>query len=407
MNRMIHAGLLAALFALGAACDDSDSNQTPTPDATATPSAPATATPTPTRTPKVDPTQRPTPVIVAGRKHVYDRGDTVTVERGTLFLDPATGGGVVWEGASESPSGMYVYWQDGEDAHLVNTLTDAEFVYADASIRGFGLDDTQIALWREETLTIHKTGEQAAIATFALEPATQHVEVAWSDQGYVAIGMTATDGSSLGIRVWRDGELTEYVGPTARLSWAPDGRFLAALSGAAGTQLAIIDNENGTVTLAGGPGSNPRWSENSEYVAYQEQDQPYRVFVFDRLGTEKLRATGICSVLGSPWVGNELDVPFAELRLAVDGSTRPHPYPTPNPDSLRSGFTMQGVEMTRGDTVLAELKIRADVLVSWPTNRDQIMSLTADGRGVFELGRGGRGFCEGVGEFSVETPPFE
>lgn len=401
------SGLVLAVF-LFAACDGDDSPRgTPTPAESTTATEAATAAPTATRTPKVEPTQRPTPEVVAGRKHVYNRGDTVRVERGILFLDPVTGGGVVWEGVGVSRSGTYVWWMDDQGrGHVKNTLTDAETVVGEPGgqlgFDGFSPDDASFAVQTGTEVVVYRTSDGVEERRLELEPGTVGTNVGWSAQNALAVGMWDRDGESLGVAVHMNGEVQRFAAGATFLEWSPGGRWLAA---AQGDELVLIDTATGRSVPAQGWGSNPRWSANGQWVAVQADDFS-TVRVFDQQGLEVLRVSGMCAVLGTPWEGNELHSEFNDLLVAIDGSTRPaEPYA---PGPVTSGWADGGgVEMKSSGTVVAELKIAFHVLRSWPYGRDGIRSMTDDGRGVFVLGVGGRGFCEGVGDFSVELPPFD
>ncbi len=418
-NVDLHMGyrilVLAAMVALATACSD-DEPAPVTPTATAAPTDTPTITPTATATPKLEPTQRPTPVITPGRKHVYDRGETVTVERGILFLDPATGGGVVWEGAGVSPSGMYVFWQDAAGtAHLVHSATEEELVIGERgefpSIIGFSPDDSQFAAWTEDAVTVYETSDGSEVVRFQLEPGTGGVGVRWSDHGWIAVNMTGVDRSALGVRAWREGQ--QYFISTGGsegvwMEWSPDGEWLAISKTTEEGSLVLHNLRNGEVITTSGHGANPRWSPSGDFIALQgplADVGPWPLRVFRNDGTEILRVYGICASLGSRWQGDELLALWTGTLVAMDGTVIEDPDFEFELTGRYSTFTETGgVELIEDGKVLAELEV--DVPISWPSSIDDVHSLTSDGRGLFQAGVGGKGLCGHEGEFGVELPPF-
>lgn len=356
------------------------------------------------------------PTGTAGLKHVYARGETVTVERGTLFLDPATGGGVAWEGASASPSGMYVFWQDSQgQAHLVHSVTGDELVVGQPgdfpSIVAFSPEDTQFAAWTDDAVTIHATSDGSEAVRFKLEPGTGFVGVRWSRQGWIAVSMTGSDRSSLGVWAWRDGQ-RQFIPVAGQegvwTEWSPNGEWLAISKTAEHATLTLHNLRTGEVIETAGSGGNPRWSESGQYLALQSPlaevgDWPLRVFHVD--GTEVLRVYGICASIGTPWEGDALFAPWTGTTVALDGEVTEDPYFEFAPPDRHSTFTPTGVAFIEDGQTLAELNVPAGA--SFRSSSDDIHSLTSDGRAMFDIGVGGKGFCGHEGEFAVELPPFQ
>lgn len=74
-----------------------------------------------------------------------------------------------------------------------------------------------------------------------------------------------------------------------------------------------------------------------------------------------------------------------------------------------STFLPHGVALLdrAGGEVIAELSLPDGVLVSWFSSSEGVHAVSADGRGMFQLGAGGKGWCENVGAFKVELAPFD
>lgn len=405
------AALLVGVLLLSACSGDDSPADTPTPDTAATPS------PTATLTERDEPTAEPTPDIVAGRKHVYARGETVHVARGMLFLDAATGGGVVWEGASASPSGMYVFWQDPQgQAHVVHTVTEAELVIGRPgefpSVVGFSPDDGQFAAWTEDAVTIYATRDGSEVVRFQLEPGTGGVGVRWSEQGWIAVIMTGVDRAALGVRAWRDGQ-QHFISPGGNggvwVEWSPDGEWLAVSKTAEAESLVLHNLRTGDRIATGGHGTNPRWSASGKFLALQAPlaelgAWPLRVFRLD--GAEILRVYGICASLGSRWQGDALFAPWTGTLVALDGTVTEDPDFEFGPAGRYSTFTAAGgVELIEDGQVLAELHVPSGA--TWLSSSEDIHTVTTDGRGMFVLPGAGKGFCGHEGKFGVELPPFD
>jgi hypothetical protein len=171
--------------------------------------------------------------------------------------------------------------------------------------------------------------------------------------------------------------------------------------------MAIIDFESDAITRVEKPLYNPRWSASGDFVSGQLLSGEVLVYRAD--GSVHMRLNGVCAFLGSPWIGEEIVTwGFGEdARVAMDGTVRPY-APAANPGPV-STFLPRGVALLDhfGGQVIAEVALPEGVGVSWYSSSEGIHSVTADGRGMFQLGVGGKGFCENVGAFEVELAPFD
>ncbi len=129
--------------------------------------------------------------------------------------------------------------------------------------------------------------------------------------------------------------------------------------------MAIIDFESGAVTRVEKPLYNPRWSASGDFVSGQLLSGEVLVYRAD--GAVHMRLNGVCALLGSPWVGEEIVTwGFGEdVRVAMDGTVTPYaPAASPGPVST---FLPRGVAMLDrpGGQVMAELALPEGVGVSW------------------------------------------
>ena len=356
----------------------------------------------------------PEPVADGPVHKTYPRGATVDIDRGVLFLDARTGGGEAWEEVRPSPSGMFIAWNGADGKHppvLIETDTYREIELdtggQSGTVLDYSPDDSEVSVRVGDEVLIVSTSTGEVRLTFQLPPGTNFVRASWGPGDRVAITRAAQDGTSLGVAAWADGVLRDFPGvPANWAQWSPDGTRIAASGIHEGGWMAIIDFESGAVTRVEKPLYNPRWSASGDFVSGQLLSGEVLVYRGD--GSVHMRLNGVCALLGSPWVGEEIVTwGFGEdVRVAMDGTVTPY-APAASP-GLVSTFLPRGVAMLDrpGGQVMAELALPEGVGVSWFSSSEGVHSVTGDGRGMFQLGVGGKGFCENVGAFSVEMAPF-
>jgi hypothetical protein len=350
---------------------------------------------------------------------------------GVLLLDPATGGGELWdfsEGGGFVPSGArsyrYVQYGTGDVAALLDTQT------------GLELD----AMYEDEQLWLAKVGPGGDLAVgqagdrvglFSLPrlqliallesppPASKrsYVEsVEWSDDER-SVAAIRGSGSTRLIDVVVDG-VALHLGeaPGGALQWSWDGTRVA-VTGEGGTM--IYDAAEGDAIRIDADGWNPRWSPDDRYlaIAHPGNLDAVRVFASDD-GAEVLRVTGapVCVADywypdgtiagGGPWLASTT-VPGGEVALRKDGD-----FPG-TPEQTAFGerhliYDSDALRLVDGDGgVLAELRLPGGMLTSSPIGDEGAYPIAADGRGVVFVNRGGRGFCDGGWpEPAVYLPPF-
>jgi len=344
----------------------------------------------------------------------YPRGATVDIDRGVLFLDARTGGGEAWEEVRPSPSGMLIAW-NGDDGRqpplLFETDTYRKIAIdtggAPGAVLDYSPDDSEASVRVGEEMLIVSTGTGTARLRFRLPPGTNYARATWGPGDRVAIARATQSGTSLGVAASANGVLKDFPGvPANWAQWSPDGTRVAASGIHEGGWMAIIDFESGAITRVERPLYNPRWSASGEFVSGQLLSGEVLVYRVD--GSIHMRLNGVCAMLGSPWIGDEIVTwGFGEdVRVAMDGGVRPY-APAANPGPV-STFLPGGVALldrSGGETV-AEVALPEGVGVSWYSSSEGVHSVTADGRGMFQLGVGGKGWCENVGAFKVELAPF-
>lgn len=399
MKEIATAGLVATVVLAG--CAGGERGPVPTP--TETPVlATATVQPTPSRADDG-------PV-----RKTYPRGATVDIARGVLFLDGRTGGGEAWEDVRPSPSGMLVAW-NGADGKQPPVLFATD-TYRKTALKTGGVfgtvldykpDDSEVSVRADDELLIVSTSTGEVRLKFELPSTASFVRASWGPGERVAITRAEKSGASLGVAAWGDGVMKDLPGVPANWAhWSPDGTRIAASGIHEGGWMAIIDFESGVTVRVEEPLFNPRWSASGDFVSGQILSGEVLVYRAD--GSVHMRLNGVCAVLGSPWVGEEIVTwGFGEdVRVAMDGSVRPY-APAANPGAV-STFLPRGVALLDhfGGEVIAEVALAEGVEVSWYSSSEGVHSVTGDGRGMFQLGSGGQGFCENVGTFEVELAPF-
>ena len=392
-------GFVAAALLLPG-CDRGEPKQADTPGAeTATATAEVTAVPSP-------PPQADGPL-----RKTYKRGESVDVERGTLFLDPRTGGGEAWADVGASPTGMFVAWNgaDGKQPPVLFRTDANEKVELDTggqpgTVLSYSPGEAEVSVRTASELLIISTQTGAVRLRFALPSAAEYAHAHWGPGGQVAVTMSERDGTSLGIAAWAEGELKAFAeAPDNWVAWSPDGATMLASQAKEREQAfsALIDFASGGVTRLAYELHNPRWSESGRY--FEGQLPSGEVIVFRADGTPHMKLNGVCAVFGTPWVGDEISTwGFGEdVLIAMDGSTRHYePAFLSEPSAeLRPDGSVALVERFRGTTVLAELRGGPNVGFTFRLGYE---SVTPDGRGVLVINGKATGACEHVGLFAVE-----
>lgn len=342
----------------------------------------------------------------------YARGHTVDIPRGTLFLDPKTGGGEAWADAGVSPHGTFAKWSGPDGAEppvLFDTITRRRIALDTGGRPGttldFNRDETEASVRVGDELRIVSTGDGKARVILPIPPGAAYVRAYWGSDGAVAMAATGPQGqTSLGVTVWWRGSLNTFanVPPPNWIAWSPDGtRLLVSAIGDNGWT-AILDVESGHVTRVDEALYNPRWSASGTY--WEGQLFSGELLVFRADGMPHMRMNGVCALLGSPWIGDEIAAWGwgEDVSVAMDGSTRPYtPAAFAGPfANLAGDGRVELLEHWPDGTVLAELRPAAGA--TFITTGEGIMSITPDGRAMFNLGGAGKGWCENVGLFSVE-----
>jgi len=340
----------------------------------------------------------------------YPRGATVDIDRGVLLLDarPAVarhgGGPAVALGDVHRVNGA-----TGSIPGVIETDTYREIELDTGGQLGTVLDsadDSEVSVRVGDELLIVSTSTGEVRLTFQLPPGTNFVRAHWGPDGRVAITRRAQDGASLGVAAWADGVVKDFPGVPANWAhWSPDGTRIAASGIHEGGWMAIIDFESGAVTRVEKPLYNPRWSASGDFVSGQLLSGEVLVYRAD--GAVHMRLNGVCALLGSPWVGEEIVTwGFGEdVRVAMDGTVTPYaPAASPGPVST---FLPRGVAMLDrpGGQVMAELALPEGVGVSWFSSSEGVHSVTARARDV-PARRRWQGFCEKRGGFQCGMAPF-
>lgn len=404
MKWLLLCGFTLAIFAAG--CSDGDAPSTPGFAGTnAAPTYTATAAPT-----VIPATGEPV-------RKTYARGETVDIEQGVLYLDPATGGGEAWAAVRPSPSGRFIAWNGGDGKQppvLYETAShrrielDTDGAYG--TVFDYSPDDSEASVFIGDELRIVSTADGSVRVALPIPAEATFVRAFWGPGGAVAV--TAADGrtqASLGVVLWWHETIIQYRDlPGANwLAWSPDGsRFVTSSIGEEGWT-AIVDTGTGEVTRIDQALYNPRWSESGEY--WDGQLLSGEVLIFRADGTPQMRMNGVCALLGSPWIGDEIATwSFGEgVAVAMDGAVRP--FARVPLDGPVSGWVTGGVALwdRPNGAVIAELKLPDSVSSSWFSSSQGVRNITTDGRGMIALGVGGKGFCENVGAFKVELAPFD
>ncbi len=399
--------LVFALAALGGACSDRKQilpTETVQPNSTnAAPTYTVTATPT-VLAPKRDPVIK-----------TFARGGIVDVPRGTLFLDPKTGGGEAWINVRVSPSGMFGPWNggDGKQPPVLYETATRRRIELDTGGRfgnvvDYAPDDSEVSIRVGDEMRIASTTDGRVRVILPVAPGATFARAFWGLDGAVAVAAAGPQGrDSLGVSVWWRGQLRGFAGLPANnwLDWSPDGtRFVVSAIGDSGGA-AIVDVETGNVTRIDQPLYNPRWSASGSYFAGQVLSGELLIFGAD--GKIHMRMNGVCAFVGSPWMGDEIATfGFGEdVAVAMDGTVRTYARPANTARITTFGPNNGVVLLDRiGGEALAELRVAESILISGYLNEPWV---TSDGRGKLQLGVGGKGACENVGAFKVELAPFD
>lgn len=356
-------------------------------------------------------------------RHVLarDEGGGMNPDYGVLFLDPATGGGELWElpGRPDrvSPSGRYIAWvaEGASELHILDTRTGTEVVLPGVlDVPSFSPDEQRFV-----GLSVHGSAAIYATATGDLilqmappgNPAPGWVVAEWSPDGRGVVGATK-DHSFV---VWA-GNVGDVPFPLIGMQWshASDRVVLAG-----DDQTIVFDPSTGARLDLGVPGgSNPRWSADDRWIAL---DRGIRrtgsgLFVFNAdTGEEVLRVSGQNVCVGDYWddTGAQVfgqfeppmavQVPSGELVPSTEW-----PRFGPREFSLDWGDDNQpGPTLLKDGQVVARVNVHAD---SVPFSSDDFAVFTTDSRAVWYIGVYGTDLC---GEdprfrepFEVLLPPF-
>ena len=374
-----------------------------------------------TAAPTVEPTEAPETTAVlpdAPVRKTYARGETVDIPRGILFLNPKTGGGEAWADVRSSPSGMYVAWNgaDGKQQPVLFETDTYRQIPLDTggafgTVLDFAPDDSEVSVKVGDEFLIASTETGAVRLRFQLDPTAIYARASWGPNGAVAVTTAGRDNRSLGIQAWSNGALKTFPGtPFNWAQWSPDGTTILSSQidhGVLPGFTALIDFAAGRVARLEHALYNPRWSESGAY--FEGQLFSGELLIFRADGTPQMRMNGVCALLGTPWIGDEIATwGFGQdVRVAMDGSVTPytpaaHSGPSAN---LAGDGRVELLERWPNGRVLAELRPKSGA--SFFSSSEGVVSVTTDGRGMYSLGSGGKGFCENVGNFKVKLAPFE
>lgn len=345
----------------------------------------------------------------------YSRGETVEIPRGTLFLDPKTGGGEAWADVRVSPQGTFAMWSgpDGNEPPVLYDTPTRRRIALDTggqpgTVLDFNADESEASVRVGDELRVVSTTDGTVRLTFPIPAGATYVRAYWGANGAVAMAATGPQGlTSLGITVWWRGAMKRVVNvpPPGWIAWSPDGARFLTSSIADGGWTAIVNLDSGNVIRVEQPLYNVRWSASGEY--WEGQLFSGEVLIFRADGTPHTRMNGVCALLGTPWIGDEIATWGwgQDVKVAMDGSTTPYtPAGFSGPiANLAGDGRVQLLDQWPDGAVLAELRPTAGATFI-PTS-EGISSLTRDGRAFFNLGGGGKGLCENVGMFSVELLP--
>ncbi len=406
MKWVIIPVLLAS--ALAAACSSGGGRSAPSPDAT----SPATnAAPTYTAT------ARPTtiPATADPVRKTYPRGGAVDIERGMLFLDPATGGGEAWADVSASPSGRFVAWNGGDGKQppvlyetashrRIQLQTGGDF----GTVVGYSPDESEVSVRVGDEILIASTETGVVRVKLPVAADAAFARAYWGPGGSIAVPATGARGQeSFGMAVWWHDTLKQYpeIPPVNWAGWSPDSNQLVGSSGGDFGWTVLIDLRTDELFRIDQSLYNPRWSESGEY--WEGQLLSGEVLIFRADGKPHMRMNGVCAIFGTPWIGDEIATwGFGQdVAVAMDGTVRPY-FPAPpsgNQLELRRDGSAALVDPATG-AVLADLRPAAGVMWAGTLGTPWV---TPDGRGKLQLGAAGKGACENVGNFKVELAPFD
>ncbi len=404
-----------------------DDEQTAAP-ATETPVATTSPVPTPSASATATASARPAAAVPT--RQVVPRGGSAGDSADVLFLDPATGGGEVWDLPGDafpidfSPRGRYVVWSARDAAtgrsgslHLLDThtgtsnnLVDAAFGYA-----AFSPDETRFVLGSENGAWLYDSASLQPLLTLTDAPT---IDAEWSPTG-THVFVTGNEASVL-----FDGQVVARSDvPATGAEWSPDGSMLA-IGGADRTR--IVDVATGAWRDLPASSTNPRWSFDGRYLGTngigQEDVNPLArdgIRVFDvRSGEELLRVHGAVSCFGRYMApdGDEVFGTYGPTARTVT-TVRIPSGELAERESWGFGWrTTAGHWLSFGQNGETYLEDSSGARVaevnaggSVPYDSDEITATVADGRAILYPSVGGRGLCgEGQSseEFRVSFPPF-
>ena len=415
--------LVMCLGGLLAACGGG-SKPTATPGTAAeiaTAAAPTTAS-------TVLPTRSPAPLDHLERR-VYQRSEQVDVEFGVLFLDPSTGGGVVWEAprftrVQPSRSGRYLVWNEPvcpEPAncipieappaerlrlHLTDTISGRDLVLGEVGeqmrVAAFSPDESEVVVSTLNAAFVVATASGQRMATITDAADFKGVADAhWTSDGKrLAASISGRDAR---VYIVEDSRVSLLSQRGLALRWSHDGTHLAV---AAATGMSVVDIRSRRETQLPAGGGNPRWSPDDGYLGVSETRNggsgPIRIFDTSTW-SEVLRVGGRAFCVGEYWV-TEHSVSGREFHTVSVPGGELSDQPV-QPETGGAAWTQRGVEMTRNGVTRALLKT-GTTAVSSPFDVDGGFSTTSRGQGVALLGYGGKGLCQPGDDRPVRRPPF-
>ncbi|MEP7215590.1 MAG: WD40 repeat domain-containing protein [Anaerolineaceae bacterium] len=421
MKRLTILAYMASLALLAAACSGGSAKTTPTASATV-PAAPPTATITPPPTPTPRPPGSPPPYVGEPRRVLIPRGGAVNAGSGVLFLDPATGGGELWQlpdsgyPSRVSPAGRFIAWMDvtaprgnTQVAYILDTSTGmsrkSTFAGQSLLLQRFSPDGTHFVGNAGRTIVAAESASGKVLEVHTLtstEPKDPYVYAEWSPDG--------TDfaaGASGGESTWlvNDGAARLIPASMRGMEWSHDGRRIA-ISSLTDTRIVTL-NGAPDLTLPAGS-SNPRWSFDDRYISVNGQDlnagSDMRIFD-SRSAVEVLRILGTQTCFGDYWVPGQLAVkgqfePRTQVAVPPGVVAPMERYDTGwnYSDGRTLQFGQDGSALVKDGQTLAEVQGGGSV----PYVSDQFDIFRSDGRATLYVGVGGKGLC---GEGS--SPPFE
>ena len=150
-------------------------------------------------------------------RKIYLRGEVFDIDKGTLFLDPKTGGGEAWAGVRSSPSGMLVAW-NGTDRKQPPVLFETDTYRkvtldtggAFGAVLDYSPDDSEVSVRVGQEVLIVSTRSGDLRLRFPLDADAAAARAYWGPDGRVAVQSSRQDRTSLGLLAWVDGSIKSF-----------------------------------------------------------------------------------------------------------------------------------------------------------------------------------------------------